>query len=64
MGKYIIKGWVEAEVYAELEAKSLKEATKIWKSTRGNGCPNEFVYEEGDWCSSVNLESITLKKKP
>jgi len=63
MPKYIIKGWVEVEVYAELEAKNLNEAKKIWKNTHGNGIPDEFDYEEGNWCSSVQLESITPKTK-
>ena len=63
MVAYIIKGRVEVEVYAELEAKNIHEARKIWKNTHGNGCPDEFWYEEGDWCSRVNLESITRKTK-
>ena len=61
--KYIIKGWVEVEVYAELEAKNIHEARKIWENTHGSGYPDKFMYEEGDWCSPVKLESITRKTK-
>ena len=54
---------MEVEVYAELEAKNIHEARKIWENTHGSGYPDEFMYEEGDWCSPVQLESITRKTK-
>ena len=62
MPKYRVKGWVEVEVYATIEAKNLNHAKKLFKDSEGNGVADGFDYEEGNWVSRVNLESIEKEK--
>ena len=62
--KFVIKGFVEVEVFAEIEAKNLSEAKRIVKKqeeTYGKGNGLNFNYEEGNWCSSVTIEEIVEK---
>ena len=54
-----IEGWVCVQVYATLKARNLREAMKIVENTHGHGNPDEFVYEEGNWCSPVEIESVS-----
>jgi hypothetical protein len=60
---FIVKGWVQLAVYAEIEASSLKQAEKIVKEANGNGLPDKFSWEESNWCSSVHTESIEEAKQ-
>ena len=56
--KFLIKGWVQETVWAEIEATSLAAAKRIVKKADGNGNPDEFSWNDGDWVSDVEVESI------
>lgn len=58
MPEYLVKGWVQVEVSAKFSARNLNQAKHIVKETHGNGLPDEYTYEEGNWVSPVEIESI------
>ncbi len=59
--KFVISGHVQVEVFATIYAKDLKTALKgiaenDKKYGKGNGVM--YNYEEGNWCSEVEIEKV------
>ena len=61
--KFLVTGWVQVQVYAEIEATNQKAAKKIVKDAHGSGVPDAFNWEESSWCSPVTVDSITEESR-
>lgn len=58
---FIIKGWVETEVYAEVKAtskKALLKEKKEYEAKYGVGNGGQYAYQGENWVSPVHITSI------